>query len=100
MINIREKDKATLISIAQKTLCKNTKVWAYASRVKQTNHEASDLDIVLITPTNMNNDLIEFKEALQNSNIPIFIQVLEWANIPQSFQENILHKYEELYVVI
>lgn len=100
MINIREKDKAALITIAQKTLCTETKIWAYGSRVKNTNHDASDLDIVLITPDNMNNDLMEFKDALQNSNIPIFVQVLEWTNIPLSFQENILRQYEELYVVL
>ncbi len=102
MIDLREKDRVRIIELAQKTLPKNTQVWAFGSRVKGANHDASDLDLVLTSAQKDDFSLehcFAFKEALQESNIPILIQVLSWWHIPQSFQDNILRRYEVLTVV-
>jgi len=39
-----------------------------------------------------------FIEALKESNIPLLIQVMDWARIPTSFHSNILPAYEVLRV--
>ena len=73
--------------------------WAYGSRVNGDSHEASDLDLVLRgtdlepIPERALSDLIDAFEA---SNIPILIDVHDWARLPASFHEAI----EPNYVVL
>lgn len=64
-------------------------VWAYGSRVTGRYHEASDLDLVLIHPTcpesKACDNLFALREALQESNIPISVDVMDWASVPPEF---------------
>jgi predicted nucleotidyltransferase len=74
-------------------------VWAYGSRVTGGGHETSDLDIVLRNPQapkQSTKHYPELKEALQQSTIPIFIDVHDWAHLPESFHREI----ERCHVVI
>ena len=74
-------------------------VWAYGSRVNGTAHETSDLDVVLRHPTELSQDVPGWdglKEALQNSALPILIDVHLWSRLPPSFHANI----EAAYVVL
>jgi len=99
---IRLQDKEKIISIAKKTLKQPCKIWAYGSRVNGKAHDTSDLDMVIISEDGSKiniNDFVDFKEALQNSNIPILTQVLDWNRIPESFQKNILENYEEMVTI-
>lgn len=41
--------------------------------------------------------LSDFKEALQESTIPIFVQVFAWTQIPEAFKANIKAEYQVLY---
>jgi predicted nucleotidyltransferase len=96
---IREKDKKEIIALATKTLKQPAKIWAFGSRINGDAHDTSDLDLVIITRDNQKidiDDLINFKEHLTNSNIPILTQVLDWYRIPVSFHKNILDNYEEI----
>lgn len=99
MIELRDKDKLQISQIARSTLPLGAQVWAYGSRVKGNCHDASDLDLVISTsivnPLPLDN-LVTFKHALQDSTIPILIQVLDWHHIPESFKSNILKRYEVL----
>lgn len=74
-------------------------VWAYGSRVNGRSHEASDLDLVLRGP-NLEpiprGRIGRLNDALEQSNIPIVVQTLDWARLPDSFREEI----EEQYVVL
>ena len=99
MIELREKDRIAIISLASKYLVKGTELRAYGSRVKGTALDTSDLDLMMFTPEGEVNDLLEFQEALQNSNIPIFVQVFDWSRLPQSFRDNFQQKNERLLVV-
>lgn len=102
MINIRNKDKQQISTIAQNVFPKGAEIWAYGSRIKGTNHETSDLDLVIKykeKTTQAIDNLVKFKEQLQASNIPILIQVLDWEHIPESFQHNILKHHEVLCTV-
>jgi len=99
MLDLRDKDKNAIIKIAMQTLGNNAEVWAYGSRVKGSSHEASDLDLVIKTPFNvplLSEQLAKFKLELQESNIPINIQSLDWNAIPENFKKNILMNYEVL----
>ncbi|HIO95837.1 MAG TPA: nucleotidyltransferase domain-containing protein [Campylobacterales bacterium] len=75
------------------------KLWAYGSRVNGEAHDTSDLDLVIISKDGQKvdiNELISFKEHLQDSNIPILTQVIDWNRVPKNFHENILANYEEI----
>lgn len=96
---IRDKDKLEIIKIAKETIKTPSQIWAFGSRVNGDAHDTSDLDLVILSNDNKKldiNELMSFKEALRDSNIPILIQVLDWNRIPKSFHENILMKYEIL----
>jgi len=105
MIDLREKDRLILCQLAQQIFTQGTKIWAYGSRIKGTNHDASDLDLVVHfdSKSSSDNDCFEqlsnFKEALQESTIPIFVQVFAWSQIPETFKSNIEENYQVLYNV-
>jgi len=97
---LREKDKVLIHNLAKKTLQTPMEIWVYGSRVNGEAHDTSDLDLVLCTKTQDKiaiGEFIAFKEALRESNLPIFVQVMDWNRIPESFHKNILSNYEVLY---
>lgn len=74
-------------------------VWAYGSRVNGDCHEASDLDLVVRNPAAPDEEmsgLADLKDALVESNLPIRVDVVDWARIPESFRREI----ERAYVVV
>ena len=74
-------------------------VWAYGSRVNGGAHEGSDLDIVLRSPQDLKAETegwMDLKEALQESALPMLVEVHDWAHLPQGFHRNI----EQGYVVL
>ena len=74
-------------------------VWAYGSRVNGQSHEASDLDLMLRGPDlkRISSDqLTDLAEALEQSNVPILVQIHDWARLPESFHREI----EQEYVVL
>jgi len=71
-------------------------VWAYGSRVSGKSQAASDLDLVLRNPadlTRSQDHLFDLKEAIGDSDIPILVDVLEWAHLPESFHAGIEAEY-------
>ncbi|MXX15052.1 MAG: restriction endonuclease subunit S [Gemmatimonadetes bacterium] len=74
-------------------------VWAYGSRVNGESHDASDLDLVLRGPDLEripSGQLADLTEALEQSNVPIIVQIHDWARLPESFHREI----EQAYVVL
>ena len=70
----------------------DAEVWAYGSRVSGGGHEASDLDLVLRNPADLRAEsraLFDLKEAFVESNLPIRVDVMDWARIPESFHREI-----------
>lgn len=68
-------------------------VWAYGSRVNGDFYEASDLDLVARQPddlTHRQTHLHDVIEAFSESNLPIIVQIVDWALIPAAFKEEIL----------
>lgn len=96
---LRNKDKVSIIDIAKKTLKTPLEIWAYGSRVDGDAHDMSDLDLAVVTDSKKRLDieeLMNFKNILQKSNIPILIQVLDFNRVPESFHKNISANYEVL----
>ena len=70
----------------------DVEVWAYGSRVNGRSHDGSDLDLVLRgsdlkeIPTDQ---LGDFEEAVQESNIPFLVEARDWARLPERFHREI-----------
>ena len=74
----------------------DVEVWAYGSRVRGESHEASDLDLVLRGPSLKPISvplLAGLTEALERSNLPIVVQVHDWARLPENFHREIERDY-------
>jgi predicted nucleotidyltransferase len=75
-------------------------VWAYGSRVKGSAHDGSDLDLVILTPDRQKlpiDTLMKLKEKIRESNIPILVELFDWARLPESFHKNIEACHEVIY---
>ncbi|MBU6123215.1 nucleotidyltransferase family protein [Hymenobacter siberiensis] len=97
MLHLRPKDLALVHDLIARHLPAEVAVWAYGSRVNGNHHEGSDLDLVLRTPdlTPLPGRLLAgFREALTESNLPIFVDTHDWATLPESFHPRILNRYE------
>lgn len=71
-------------------------VWAYGSRVNGDYHDTSDLDLVVRQPNDLARrqvNLSDVVEAFSESNLPIFVQVVDWASISDTFHDEIAAKY-------
>ena len=67
-------------------------VWAYGSRVNGRSHDGSDLDLVLRGPRLKEipaGKLGDFTEAVEESNIPFFVEARDWARLPERFHREI-----------
>ncbi len=74
-------------------------VWAYGSRVTGGNHAGSDLDLVIRNPADLEVPQPAFGRlisAFSESDIPILVEVVDWARLPATRQRQI----EEMYVVL
>lgn len=74
-------------------------VWAFGSRVSGDAHEGSDLDIVLRDPAEPQAEIrnrMDVVEAVRESDLPMLVEVHDWALLPAEFHRNI----EREYVVI
>lgn len=74
-------------------------VWAYGSRVSGGAHEGSDLDLVLRNPVDPAAGCPQteaLREALQDSLLPILVDLHDWAQLPADFRHNIQREHVEL----
>jgi len=102
MIDLRDKDRRAICNLADQVFATGTQIWAYGSRVKGTNHDTSDLDLVVHFPPKQERStdyeqLSSFIELLRDSNIPIIVQALAWHSIPEHFRTNIQSHYQVLW---
>ncbi len=71
------------------TYCKNAEIWAYGSRVNGDCHDGSDLDLVVVNYNDPGKNLSELKQLINDSDIPILVDISEFDTLPKSFQEEI-----------
>ena len=96
---LRSKDKQTLISIFSQ-LHYPIEVIAYGSRVNNTAHDTSDLDLVIKSQKAddlTHSTLTSIKEQITESNIPVLVELRNWYSLPQNFIDQINKKSEVLF---
>ncbi|WP_245534712.1 nucleotidyltransferase family protein [Treponema primitia] len=89
---MQQKDRDLLSALVGEFL-PHTAVWVFGSRIKGTSLPYSDLDLVVFTNPEQQQQVSLLKEALEESNLPFRVDVLEWNAIPESFKETIKTKY-------
>ena len=97
-LDLQPKHLALLRQLLQRHL-PQAEVWAYGSRVNGDGHEASDLDLVVRQSADLKqetNRLEDLRDALVESNLPIRVDVVDWARIPVTFHREI----ERAFVVV
>lgn len=99
-LDLPERYRQILLELLQACV-PDAEVWAYGSRVNGQSHVTSDLDLVLRNPKNLNEsfflDLIKLKSAIQESTLPILVDVLDWARIPDTFKDEIKRAHIVFY---
>ena len=94
-LDLPERDRKEVTRILD-TTAPGIEVWVYGSRINGTAYEMSDLDLVLrgreLEPIDVT-ILAAVRNALSESNIPILVDVLDWAQIPESFRQKIMADY-------
>ena len=96
---LREKDKQMLIHLFSQ-LEEPVEVLAYGSRVNNTAHDGSDLDLVIRTKdfTPLESTVYaDLQEQIKQSNIPILVELRDWTTLPESFHRQIKKQCEVLY---
>ena len=94
-LHLSARHRALLESLLRKHL-RGVEVWAYGSRVTGRSHEGSDLDLALRGPRLEKiplDRLMDFEEAVRESNIPILVEARDWARLPERFQREIEREY-------
>jgi uncharacterized protein len=91
-LDLPERYRQELLELLQ-AFVPEAEVWAYGSRISGQSHATSDLDLVLRNPQDLNKsfffDLIKLEDAIRESSLPILVDVLDWARIPQAFRDEI-----------
>lgn len=97
-LNLRDKDRqrlTALLALHLPGVCAR----AYGSRVTGRAHDASDLDIALIAPNAIPiplQQLEQFRQAVNDSQIPILVDARDWARLPKNFHMEIEKAFIEL----
>jgi predicted nucleotidyltransferase len=89
-------DRAALVALIDRFL-PGTPVWAFGSRVTGNSRPWSDLDLVVFASPEQRPRLALLREALEESNLPFRVDLLEWEGLPDNFKENIKAGYAILH---
>ncbi len=77
--------------------CPKAEIWAYGSRIKGEAHEGSDLDLVVKDFNSPNKNIYDLQTLINDSYIPIIVEILDFNDIPASFQKEILKDYVVIF---
>lgn len=94
MIDLGEDLLETVINILKKHV-PDREVWVFGSRTGSKAKKFSDLDLAIIGEKSLNREiLINLEEAFEESDLPIKVDVVDWASVSKEFQEIIKEKHE------
>ncbi len=75
----------------------NIEVWAFGSRVKFTNKEFADLDLVIVGEQKQSLAIMaDLEEAFKESDLPFEVDILDYCNIADHLKKEINKKYMKL----
>lgn len=84
-------EQMTLLEGILKRHIPNKTVWAYGSRVTWKASPISDLDLAVFDCDS--GEIFDLKEALEESDLLVSVDVTDWESIPDDFKANIGKKY-------
>ena len=85
-IEINPRDWVDVVRILHEQV-PDTEVWAFGSRAKRNAKPYSDLDLALITRQPLSLDqLASITDAFATSDLPIRVDLVDWASISQAFR--------------
>ncbi|MBF0628119.1 MAG: nucleotidyltransferase domain-containing protein [Magnetococcales bacterium] len=93
-LQIRPQDLERVVAILRQ-YAPTVEFLAHGSRVTGQNHEASDLDLVARSMDGENHPvsgLERLRMAFEESDLPIQVDLLDWARIPEHFRQEIREK--------
>ncbi len=91
-MNIDPKDLDT-IKVLLRQYLPGTRTWAYGSRVNQPGRDFSDLDIVVFSKPEQQDDIFDLRMAFEAAFLPFRIDLHCWNDLPDSFKKNIKQNY-------
>lgn len=100
-LNLHPDDLLQVKTILKKWV-PHSEVWAYGSRVNGSNHDASDLDLVIRNPDFLQKPtqhLAELKQAFKDSDLAIIVDLMDWAYLPEAYRVEIRKQYVVLQSV-
>jgi len=75
----------------------NQRVVAFGSRVKGTKKPFADLDLCIMNDQPLSIEEIgDLREAFSESDLPIRVDIIEWASLTPDFKEEVNQAYEDL----
>lgn len=84
-----------VLSLTQQHLS-GVEVWAYGSRVRGNPRRYSDLDLVAFAGPMQSSQANDLREAFEESDLPIRVDLFLWDEIPESFRNQIRKEYAVL----
>lgn len=91
-IDITSDQMATLRILLSRHL-PATETWVYGSRIMGKSHPGSDLDMVVFANPEQERAVSDFRESLEESNLPFRVDLFVWDAVPQSFREQIAREH-------
>jgi len=93
MLNLKPFQVEIIKNILKKNIPELT-VWAFGSRVNNTAKPHSDLDLVVLGNTPIEEKIMfGLKDDFEESDLPIRVDVLDWNTISDSFKQIIEKNY-------
>ena len=91
-IDVTPEQRETILSLLSRHL-PDTEAWAYGSRVRWTSRPESDLDMVVFTKPEQARGVSDLREAFEESNLPLRVDLFVWDEVPESFRGEIERKH-------
>ncbi len=95
-INLRPEDHELLLQLVQKHLPKAT-IWAFGSRITPQTRPSSDLDLAAFIAKEDEARFYDLKEACEESNLNIRIDLHDWRYLPEPFRQQIRQQHIVFY---
>ncbi len=96
MIDLAPEHRAAVERILKK-IVPDCDVFAFGSRVTGTAKKYSDLDIAIVGSTRLPPVIVmRLKEAFEESELPVRVDVLDWHALPESFRKIISETGEKM----
>ena len=91
-IDITGEQRRIILALLRRYL-PNVAAWAYGSRVKWTSRPESDLDMVVFATPEQRRQVVNLREAFEESRLPFRVDVFVWDEIPEKFREGIASEH-------